>query len=464
MKNEKTFWLLALAFIMWQPVIDVLTSASLLLLNISLTVGVIVRVLFMAAIVLMLLWKARQSRIARKYVFYLLAVAAVLAINIGLNMNVKDPYYIGSELKFFNKIVYFPILFTGFSILYLYLKREQVPFKEKTTSYFLYASLIISAVFIVSFITGTSLSNYSHTKIGFTGWFFAGNEIGAIMAIILPITALYAIEKTNRAKEWRYWIPFVLLAVSMQFLGTKVGYGGILVVLLSVFFTMLILYFTKERTEKIRSNMLVSLVLIAVLAVTTPITPVFHNMFAHLSLLNIDLDFGGKEKNMDPDTGEEVPEEEEEDEQDDITNEQIQNLVFSSREKYLQEMKEQFAEAPVSQKLFGMGFAGNYEEPEPGKTPRMIEMDFFDLFFSLGIVGFLTMMSLPLYYVIRFVIHFVRNIKETFTPVNVMYGVAFILGLGISATAGHVLTAPAVSIYVAAVMALLMVREGIIKE
>ena len=460
MKNEKTFWLLALAFIIWQPVIDVLTSASLLLLNISLTVGVIVRVLFMAALALMLLWKARRSGLARKYIFYLIALAAVIVINIALNVNIKDPYYIASELKFFNKIVYFPIMFIGFSMLYVYLKREHVPFKEKTTTYFLYASLIISAVFIVSFITGTSLSNYSHTKIGFTGWFYAGNEIGAIMAIILPITALYAIERTDHAREWRYWIPFVLLAISMQFLGTKVGYGGILVVLLASFFSMLILFFTKERTEKIRSNMLISLVLIAVLAVTTPITPVFHNMFAHLSLLNIELDFGGKDKKIDPETGEE----EEEGQEEEITNEQIQNLVFSSREKYLQEMEYQFAEAPMSQKLFGMGFAGNYEEPEPGKTPRMIEMDFFDLFFSLGIVGFLTMMSLPLYYVIRFLVHFVRNIKQTFTPVNVMYGVAFILGIGISATAGHVLTAPAVSIYVASVMALLMVREGIIEE
>ncbi|WP_050179765.1 O-antigen ligase family protein [Domibacillus robiginosus] len=462
MKNEKTFWLLALAFIIFQPVIDVLTSASLLLLNISLTVGVIVRVLFMAAIVLMLLWKARQSGPARKFVFYLLALAAVIVVNIVLNLNVKDPYYIGSELKFFNKVVYFPIMFAGFSVLYLYLKREHEPFKEKTTSYFLYASLIISAVFIVSFVTGTSLSNYSHTKIGYTGWFFAGNEIGAIMAVILPVTALYAIEKTNRVKEWRYWIPFVLLAVSMQFLGTKVGYGGIVVVLLAAFFSMLILFFTKERSEKTRSNMLISLILIAVLAVTTPVTPVFHNMFAHLSLLNIDLT-KDEEPQLDPETGEELPEDEEEEEPA-ITNEQVQNLVFSSREKYLAEMKGQFAEAPVSQKLFGMGFAGNYEEPEPGKTPRMIEMDFFDLFFSLGIVGFLTMISLPLYYVIRFVIHFVRNIKQTFTPVNVMYGVAFLLGIGISATAGHVLTAPAVSIYVAAVMALLMVREGIIKE
>lgn len=463
MKKEKTFWLLALAFLIWQPVIDVLTSASLLLLNVNLTIGVIARALFMAAIVIVLLLLARSHRLARKYVFYLIGLAVLIGVNMAMNFNIKDPYYIASELKYFNKVVYFPIVFVGFNMLYLYLKREHEPFKEKTTTYFLYASLIISAVFIVSFVTGTSMSNYSHTKIGFTGWFFAGNEIGAIMAIILPLTALYAIEQTDKMKEWRYWIPFVLLAVSMQFLGTKVGYGGIVIVLVATFITMFIFYMTKERTEKMRSNMLLSLILLAVLVVTTPITPVFHNMFAHLSLLNIELDFGEKEKEYDPETGEEIPFEEDEEEPE-VTNEQIQNLVFSSREKYLADMKDDFADAPIEQKLFGMGFAGNYVEPGPGVGPKLIEMDFYDLFFSLGIVGFLYMMSVPLYYVVKFILYFVRNIKETFTITNVMYGVSFILALGIGATAGHVFTAPAVSIYVAAVMALLMVREGIVKE
>ncbi|OAH54557.1 hypothetical protein AWH48_08155 [Domibacillus aminovorans] len=463
MKNEKKFWLFALAFLIWQPVIDVLTSASLLLLNVNLTVGVIARVLFMAVIVLVLLQLSWRNRLARKYALYLIGLAVLILVNMAMNYNVKDPYYIASELKYFNKIVYFPIVFVGFNMLYLYLKREHEPFKEKTTTYFLYASLIISAVFIVSFVTGTSMSNYSHTKIGFTGWFFAGNEIGAIMAIILPLTALYAIEQTDKLKEWRYWIPFILLAISMQFLGTKVGYGGIVIVLIATFVTMFILYMTKERTEKVRSNMLISIILMAVLAVTTPITPVFHNMFAHLSLLNIDLDFGQKEKEYDPETGEEIPSEDDE-EKPEITNDQIQNLVFSSREKYLADMKDDFADAPIGQKLFGMGFAGNYVEPGPGVGPKLIEMDFYDLFFSLGIVGFLYMMSVPLYYVVKFVLYFIRNIKETFTITNVMYGVSFILALGIGATAGHVLTAPAVSIYVAAVMALLMVREGIVKE
>ncbi|KAB7706648.1 hypothetical protein F9802_10660 [Bacillus aerolatus] len=461
MLNQKTL-LLLLVFLVLQPVIDVMTTASLMIFNVNITVGVIVRVLYMAAILLLLLKLAFSSRLARKYVFYLIGLAVVIGINIAVNMNLKDPYFLFKELKFYNKVIYFPILFLGFNMLYLQLKKNRTPFVEKTTSYFLYSSLIISAVFIVSFLTGTSLSNYSHTKIGFTGWFFAGNEIGAIMAIILPLTALYAIEKTESFKTSYYWVPFVLLSISMLFLGTKVGYGGIVIVLAAACISLLIIYLTKERTAKTRTNMLVALFLLAALALSTPFTPVFNNMYAHLGILGIDL--SSKEK---PDPEQEVVEEEvpeTEPEEPKVTQEQFQNLVFSSREKYLADFKQDFAEAPILQKIFGTGFAGNYDMPEPGKEPKMIEMDFYDIFFSLGIFGFLYLMAPLLYYAIRFIVYFAIHIKETFTIPYVMYGVGFVLAVGIGATAGHVFTAPAVSIYVAAIMAMLMVHSDTVDD
>ncbi|KIL76423.1 O-antigen ligase family protein [Bacillus badius] len=460
MLNWKTF-LLLLIFLVLQPVIDVMTTASLMIFNLNLTVGVIVRVLYMAIILLLMLKLAFSSRLAKKYIFYLVGLAVVIGINIAVNMNLKDPYFLFKELKFYNKVIYFPILFLGFNLLYLQLKKNRVPFMEKTTTYFLYSSLIISAVFIVSFLTGTSLSNYSHTKIGFTGWFFAGNEIGAIMAIILPITAVYAIEKTESLKTSHYWIPFILLSISMLFLGTKVGYGGIVIVLAAACISLLIIYLTKERTKKTRANMLIALLLLAALAVSTPFTPVFNNMYAHLGLLNIDLSKEKPSKEV-PEDSEEEPEEVKEEPK--ITEEQFQNLVFSSREKYLADFKQDFADAPVLQKMFGMGFAGNYDMPEPGKEPKMIEMDFYDLFFSLGIIGFLYLIAPMLYYAVRFIIYFVTQIKETFNIPYIMYGVGFILAAGIGATAGHVFTAPAVSIYVAAIMSVLMVDSRTVDD
>ncbi|MGM7634625.1 O-antigen ligase family protein [Bacillus sp. Hm123] len=458
MLNHRTL-LVLLAFLVLQPVIDVMTTASILIFNLNITVGVILRVLFMGIILLLLLKLSFKHRGARKYIFYLVGLAILLIINIAINMNLKDPYFLFKELKFYNKVIYFPILFLGFSMIYLQLKQSRIKVVEKTTSYFLYSSIFISVVFIVSYFTGTSLSNYSHTKTGYTGWFFAGNEIGAIMAIILPMTALYAIEKTDSLKNSFYWLPFILLSISMLFLGTKVGYGGIVIVLIAACMSLFIIYLTTGRMRKTRVNMLVSLGLLAVLAVSTPFTPVFNNMYAHVDLLGIKIQ--KEEQKVDQVTGEiEIQEEKEEPK---ISEAQLQNLVFSSREKYLADYKKDFADAPLLQKMFGLGFAGNYEMPEPGKEPKMIEMDFHDLFFSLGIVGFLYLMAPFIYYSLRFIWYFVVNIKQTFTIPYVMYGVGFILAVGIGATAGHVFTAPAVSIYVAAILSMLLIDSDIIE-
>src|SRR5690606_33968178 len=130
---------------------------------------------------------------------------------------------------------------------------------------------------------------------------------------------------------------------------------------------------------------------------------------------------------------------------------------FSSREVYAQEMKKDFYDSPLTQQLFGIGFAGNYPEPLPGKTPKMSEMDFHDWFYSFGWLGFLYLMAPLLWFAGKYLIHFIRNIKTHFTYFYVLYGVAFLLAIGIAYTAGHVLTAPAVSIYLAAILAMLVV-------
>lgn len=461
--NRNKILLAIVAFLVLQPIIDVLTTASIFLIDTSLTIGVIARTAFMIVMLGLLLWLSRTSKFSRILTVYLVGLAIILGINIAVNLQVKDPYYLFQELKFFNKIIYFHIVFAGLLVAYKELKEASFDIAEKTTKYFWLSGMIIGIVFIVAQITGTSLSNYSHTKTGFTGWFFAGNEIGAIMAIVLPIMALYATDKTNSLKKPWAWIPFLLLSLGMLALGTKVGYGGIIIVLLSVVIgSIIMLFILKQKTAQIRSNLVISIILTAILIAITPVTPVFGNMFAHITSLGIN--FGepverpGDEVLVEGDEGFEEQKAEQE-----ITSEQVQNLVFSSREVYADVMKEDFNSSPITQQLFGMGFAGNYPEPLPGKTPKMIEMDFHDWFYSFGWIGFLYLIAPLVWFAGRYLIHFVRNIKTHFTYFYVLYGVAFLLGIGIAYTAGHVLTAPAVSIYLAAILAMLVVKENLIK-
>ncbi|MDX1805957.1 MAG: O-antigen ligase family protein [Paenisporosarcina sp.] len=450
MKQSK-YLIYFVAFLVLQPVIDVLTAGSKLLLNLDITFGVIIRFAYMAMMGLFLLWMAKSHKLARGYIFYLVGLAIVIAINIMMNMNVKDPYYLFQELKFFNKVVYFHIAFLGLMIIYKELQSRGWDIEKHTTKYMWLSGFIIGSVFVVAQITGTSLSNYAHTKTGYSGWFFAGNEIGAIMAIILPLLALYAIERTTEAKKPWFWIPFIMLSLGMLALGTKVGYGGILIVLLSVLIGSLIMWlFMKVKTNQVKSSLTISFGLMVLLAAATPFTPVFGNMYAHFDLLNID--WGDSASVELDENGDEIEEEP-------ITNEEFQNLIFSSREKYAEDFKMDFDSAPLTQKLFGMGLARNYDIPEPGKDLKMIEMDFHDMFYSFGWIGFFYIMAPFFWYTGKFVTRFIRNIKTYFNYLYILYGVAFLLGIGISYTAGHVLTAPAVSIYIAAILAMVTIRS-----
>ncbi len=457
MQNNKNIFIVLIAFLVAQPIIDVLTAGSILLLNLDVTFGVIIRTVYMVLMGIVIVWMAKSDKLSRGYLFYFIGLALLIGVNIALNMQVKDPYYLMQELKFFNKVIYFHVVLLGFIIIYRNLKEANWNIERHTTRYLWLSGFIIGAVFVIAQLTGTSLSNYAHSKTGFKGWFFAGNEIGAIMAIVLPIVALYAIEKTASLKKSHYWIPFIMLSLGMLALGTKVGYAGIVIVLLSIIIGSIIMWvFMKLRTMQVKSNLLISTILLIMLMAVTPLTPVFGNMYAHFDILN--LNFGPNDPVIGP-NGEII-----EEETPAITEEQLQNLVFSSREKYLENFQVDFNSSPITQKLFGMGFAGNYEVPEEGKQLTMIEMDFHDLFFAFGWIGFFYMMAPFFYYVLRFIIRFLANIKTHFNYVYILYGVAFLLGVGIAFTAGHVLTAPAASIYLAAILAMLVVKEDIVKS
>ena len=464
--NRHNIMLALVAFVMIQPIIDVLTTASLLFIDLPLTLGVIIRLAYLAIMAIWIVNESRKSKRARLYLLYLSGLAVFVIINFIVGYTVKEPFYMMQELTYYTKVVYFHVLLFGFILLLESMKKEDGSDNARQlVNYFLIASLTISVVFIIAHLTGTSMANYARSKEGWTGWFYAGNEIGASMSMLLPITALFAVYKTTTTRKLLHWLPFVLLSVAMLGLGTKVGYGGILIVLLSIFFgSLLLLLTTKEypARQRVKANSFISLILLIALIVSTPFTPVFGNMYAHLDILGISLEKPQVELDED---GNEIPPEDSEDEEPLISSEQFENLVFSSRETYKANYVDQFKDAPISQKLFGMGFAGNYDAPAPHKPLKMIEMDFHDWFFSFGILGFIYMVAPIIWFAGSFIVKLVMNFKQNFNYFSILTGISFLVGIGISYTAGHVLTAPSVSIWLAFLLAVVTVvsRDGKIR-
>lgn len=434
-----------LLFIVFQPILDLLTSFSIYVLHMSATVGIVVRFAFMLLALGYLLLHHKQQG-AKKYILYLCLFGIVLAIGLVNNLMVKSPVSFGEEVKFILKSVYPIVLLFGYIIALKELKNNEFAF-HKIITYFLYATLILSISIIAAMATGTDFPSYPNSKIGSRGWFFAGNDLSSIFAIMFPIVVLYSVHKTTSFSKVYYWIPTVLAMYASIMIGTKVGYGAIVITLGIALFFLLIEYMMHRKKEGKGFTYLVNTVVAAVilggLFVLTPQTPIAKNMSIHLQIYEYKKSV---QEEKDRKEGKVVTEEEHK--QGELTDSEMKSLIYSDRDKFLKVYKQYYKEAPLSQKLFGMGYAGNYTT-----KMKLVEMDFHDLFFAFGIVGFLMYLLPLLYFGIKIFIRLITNFKKLFSVKHMLLASTLVLSLGIGFMSGHVLTAPAVSIFFVVILA-----------
>lgn len=438
-----------LLFIVFQPILDLLTSFSIYVLHMSATVGIVVRFAFMLLALGYLLLHHKQQG-AKKYILYLCLFGIVLAIGLVNNLIVKSPVSFGEEVKFILKSIYPIVLLFGYIIALKELKNNEYAF-HKIITYFLYATLILSISIIAAMATGTDFPSYPNSKIGSRGWFFAGNDLSSIFAIMFPIVVLYSVHKTTSFSKVYYWIPTVIAMYASIMIGTKVGYGAIVITLGIALFFLFIEYMIHRKKEGKGFTYLVNTVVAAVvlggLLVLTPQTPIAKNMTIHLQIYEYK-----KSVQEEKDRKEGKVIKEEEHKEGELTDSEMKSLIYSDRDKFLKVYKQYYKEAPLSQKLFGMGYAGNYTT-----KMKLVEMDFHDLFFAFGIVGFLMYLLPLLYFGIKIFIRIITNFKKLFSVKHMLLASTLVLSLGIGFMSGHVLTAPAVSIFFVVILAYLIV-------
>ncbi|MES5883302.1 MULTISPECIES: O-antigen ligase family protein [unclassified Bacillus cereus group] len=471
-----------LFFIILQPVLDLLTSLSITLLKSNATVGILVRFLIMAVGGIYILIQAKEKE-NRKFLIYLILLAGVLGIGFINNKLVKDPIVLGEEVKFVAKALYIYIML-GSYILALKSLKTKVNISDKVRNSIVYSTLIINAIMVISISTSTDFGSYEWMKVGSRGWFYAGNELGSILAIIFPIVVLYSIQKTKSWKHILYWIPSLLMIYSLIQVGTKVGMGSIGATLAAAIgIIVLQLLFNRKNPNKksLVLNAVIAIVLLAGVVGTFKQTPLAQNMGIHnnyLSEQNVaqqgqkeqeikdklkkEQELKAKEENHHkvekPEEKAKIEEEVKKELEKEQKKENQENLIFSGRQVYEERHKQFFKEAPMSQKLLGMGYAGNFKYNEQKQPdPKLIEMDFHDWFYDFGIIGFVLLMIPFIYYGLRILLAFATRFKDIF---NIKYGMisaSLLLALGIAYIAGHILTAPGVGIYFVVVLAYLIV-------
>lgn len=451
-KYNVIFTQLLIVFIALQPILDVLTTITIQFFDTAITFGIIIRLLVMllAIIYILTLTNTFLKRIAS---LYLASIFVIIAIGFMTGLLVKPNFHFFSEGQYYAKGVYFLVMFTSYTIALVNLKA--ILTKELVNTVLkpiVVAMTIVGIVYILAILTGTGLDTYRYVKAGTKAWFNAGNEIGAILSICLPVVLLYGIKSTKKVSQLHYWIPALLVIFSLIMLGTKVGYLSIIASLVMAISILLINVINNDKQKYIKPSLWVIGLIFATVALLTPYTPAFSNTEAHIRIID--------EKNV---AGETAHEEIIEEETGAGTNVytgfsgRVVSVILSSRQIFLKDTHQMYVEAPMIQKLFGMGYAGNYQD-----SPKLIEMDFLDLFYSYGILGFVIYL-LPFLYAI---IALFRGLhwRQLFDVEFGLVVTSLLIGVGISFIAGHVLFAPAVSIYLAVLLAYTYAEFDLVKN
>ncbi|MBO1624139.1 O-antigen ligase family protein [Bacillus arachidis] len=440
-----------LIFIMLQPILDLLTSFCIMVLKIDTTIGVITRLFVMALGGIYILLQAKEKG-NRKYIIYLIVVGIVCAAGFVNNKFVKSPIMLGEEIKFIAKSLYPIIMLTCYIFVFKSLKNK-VNTYSKMRNYIVYSALIINAIMVISIATGTDYNSYTSIKTGSRGWFYAGNELGSILAVICPIVFLYSIEKTTSIAKSYFWIPSLLMIFSLFAIGTKVGFGAIVGTMIVAVFMCYVQAFLQRKDRKKKAyllNGIIATVVFAGVVAYTPFSPFLKNIGFHFQFLENKQEMKEAEEKKEDKPQHKPPVTQEEKEV--KKQEETQALIFSGRELFEKVYKDYYAEAPTSQKLLGMGYSGNFKG-----EPKLIERDFHDWFYAFGIIGFALLLIPFLYFGIKILLILITRFREVFTVKYGLLATSLALGLGIAFIAGHVLTAPGVSIYFAVIFAYLIV-------
>ena len=419
------------------PFIDLITSLFTNLTDFPVSLGMIVKgfTVIFVIIYLFMFTKSKYKKISLTYLF-LLGVF-ILAYFI-LKPDIWNINLILNEIVNIFRYMYFPIMLVGLINL-----AYDFDFDNKIIKKILFYNCITyTLLLLIPYFTGTGFSSYSSEYIyGEKGWFYAANEIGVIAILLIP-SILFLLDNS---KKWKSFYVFPIL-LSISIIGTKVSYFGMIIIV--------ILTVMKFLFDEGKKGIILSILVLIFLTMACSMSPAISNLNKSIS------ESEKIENNVNKDDDNSITEKPGNNKY--PTTEEIKynsgvrkvlNIILSGRYDFFIKNYNVYKKSGMSNILFGLGFSDR-ENLNYTFDRKLIEIDFLDVFIHYGLIGFI-IYFLPLIYLIYKMIKNVKYIKVD----TVYYILILTLGLSISCLAGHVLSAPSVSIYI--ILIALIIKSNI---
>lgn len=393
---KKNISIIIAIFVLLGPILDLITGLCLHSLGINLTLGIIVRVLFLVFICIITLFTFKKKNVLIPYL-----IIGLYFILYTIGMLVFKDTNLFTEIQNLVKVFYFPILLVS-----IYSIKDEIRISNLTLFTVLFTYLIL--IFIPTLLN-LGYDTYEIAKVGTLGFFNSANEISGIISLLTPTMLIVLASSKNI-------IPKLVLAliyiVVILMVGTKTP---ILALGITIGISVLYLWIKSIKAKNYK-NVFISLFAVIILGISLllviPKTNFYKNIRIHLDYLELDSItevFTDKEL--------------------------VDHFIFSSRLKFLDNKAALYNKSNTYLKIFGIGYLNNY------KATKMIEMDYFDILFSHGIVGFIIFFGIT----VPILVKIVRE-KRKVDYEYVMNFTSLLLIIILAFFTGHIITAPSVSL------------------
>ena len=441
MNNNKKLYV----FLILLPIIDLITSLTTRFMNTTLSIGVIIKLIFLTIMLITLLFST--SKYKKKSIAYVILIFIYMIAYILSKIKYLTLTLLLRECIYLFKIAYFPLLFV---CLLCYLDMHKLN-KEKIIKVFIINLITYAILLILPFITNTGFSTYGYDYKGSVGWFNSANEISVILTLLYP----YIFINIDKNK-WNIFYILIMIIIIFS-LGTKVPVLGTLIITTMLLILSII---KKKKKSTIKIFLVLSFIFIILLNSST-LTNIKYNIPQDpKKIKNIKkIEEETKEENnilTEEEKNQKFLEEQytrirkEIEKQDKKSNDnkiiklikKYGRLMLSSRDIYFKLTYEiYYKHFNLKTLLFGIGYT-NTSIINNFAITKLIEIDVLDIFFHSGLIALILVMIPFMYFIYKAIKSRTININIAF------YTIMLALIFSISCISGHTLAAPAVSIYI----------------
>ncbi len=353
---------------------------------------------------------------------------------------------------------------------------------------FVFGMSTYSGKAVANFFVWFSENDYHPRQLATKFFFAEGNTVGILLFILLPLLYFF-FTKAKTQKEKIGWGTLIFIhSLSMQILGTRVAtYGAILVP--AYFLVLYLLDVALKHQQFKKSNALLPLVFVLIFMTILPYTPAVLNQKLNETndIAIIESDISDKIENEKGEHEQLVP--------GTVEYNQFYIYMFEvygidagyihtvSQEYYIYYYNYKYdpvfwmqvIEMDPYDRLNGRQIQSifmNYKMEELKDTDHflgvgystfmngsiILEQDFIQQWMTLGYIGFLLFMSPWLILLILFLFNLFKDWKNKFNLEILVYGAAFVSGLGVAVVSGHTMDQLMTSSWLAVFVAVLIHR------